>query len=380
MKKILALLLITVLTLGTMVPGYAESDVLVEKVVFKDLSTTLKNLGLGGIRFYNEGVMIDSGEELSVGALRGETDLFIVNVSGTYGAEYYLPPYVVSTSRIQDGDYRDRPMWVAEQGAKTGELSVEFKEPKAVTDMEFIPQPSPRVTVTGITEPFVLEVHTTDGEIHKKTMVPIMDNNTVQTISLSDFITDEMILDIESDTYELNAGDTVDVNVLIKNVEDIYAEDFDVKYNTEAFELISSKVANTNQDKLYYKSEDTGQVRYIVASQGAINVINEDKALLTLTFKVKNYEGQADISVLKGLIANSQGDEYQVKCLGKTFTIIGRTLDVNGDEAFTLGDLAIASSLIGTESTAWGDFTPDFDLNGSVEEIDLNEIVAMILK
>lgn len=372
MKKIVALLLIVVLTLGTMVPGFAASDVLVEKVVFKDLSTTKNNLGLGVVRFYNEGTVIESGEILSVGEFQGETDQFMVTVSSTYDSlSMYSPPNIVNTGE-QSGQY-----WVAERGIKTGEVSIEFKAVKTVTDLEYTPQ---KTTATGVTEPFTLEVHTTDGAVHTKTITPITEENTVQTISLSEFISDEMILDIEADTYELKAGDTVDVNVLIKNVEDIFAEDFEVAYNTEAFELISSQVTNTDQDKIYYKSEDAGLARYIVASQGAINAINEDKALLTLTFKVKNYDGQADISVSKGLIADSQGNEYQVKCLGKTFTITGRILDVNGDEVFTLGDLAIASSLIGTQDIEWGNFTPDFDLNGSVEDIDLSEIVAMILK
>jgi len=382
MKKILSLVLMFILVIGTMVPGYAASQPLVEKVVFKDLISSLDHLGLGGVRFYDESVLIESGNELVVGSVAGETDQFIVNATSSLGStsQYYDVPHVVDSNRSQTGDYNNKSYWLATNSDSNPELTVEFKTATQISQIEYVPHPDSRDDDRGVTEPFVLELHTSDGKIYSDTITPISENNTVQTIDLSSILSPQVTLDIEAASYELTAGDTIDVNVVIQNASDILAEDISVQYDSSAFELLNSEVVDMSSDTIFYKNEISGSARYIVSSNGAINAINTDKSILVLTFKVKNYDGTSEISVLSGLVADSIGTEYIAECGGKTFTLTGVALDVNGDEVFTLGDLAIASNLLGTESNSWGAYTPDFDMNGLVETLDLSEIVAMIIQ
>jgi len=193
-------------------------------------------------------------------------------------------------------------------------------------------------------------------------------------------VSSNLVLDIEAQTYDLNAGETVEVDVKLSNATDIYAEDFTVQYDPAAFELVSEVVSDATAYQIFHSDKATaGQARYIVASNGASYGITGDTGLLKLTFKAKNFDGQSEIKVLSGLVADKQGVELTPDCLGKMFTITGGVTDVNGDENFTLGDLSIASYLLASDSSTWGTYTPDVDINGAVETADLSLIVSEIL-
>lgn len=194
-------------------------------------------------------------------------------------------------------------------------------------------------------------------------------------------IQESPILDIESSSYEIQAGTEFETFVVIKEANNIYAEDINITYDSNLFELINAVPMDSSALKIYHQETSTlGQGRYIVASKGAENGINGDAQILKLTFKAKNINGQGNIGIESGLVADGDGNETIPSCLSKVFTVVSHVNgDVNKDGKFTLGDLAIAGRLFESTSDTWGDYEPDVDENGNVEDIDLAAIVQLIL-
>ena len=194
-------------------------------------------------------------------------------------------------------------------------------------------------------------------------------------------IPEDLSLDIEALSYEILGGTEFETYVVIKGANNIYAEDINITYDTNLFEFISAEPVDSSALKIYHQETSTlGQGRYIVASKGVENGIDGNAQILKLTFKAKNINGQGDIGIASGLVADGDGNETIPSCLSKVFTVIRYVNgDVNKDGKFTLGDLAIAGRLFESTSDTWGDYEPDVDENGSVEDIDLATIVQLIL-
>jgi hypothetical protein len=188
-------------------------------------------------------------------------------------------------------------------------------------------------------------------------------------------------LDIEASNYEMLGGTQFETYVVINNSNNIYAEDINITYDTDLFELVSTVPVNDNDLKIYHQKTATlGEARYVVASKGADCGLDGDAQILKLTFKAKNVNGSGDIAISSGIVADGKGIEVAPSCAGKTFTITRQNLgDVNKDGEFTLGDLAIAGRLFASKSDTWGEYEPDVDANGNVEDIDLTTIVQSIL-
>ncbi|WP_432664884.1 cohesin domain-containing protein [Wukongibacter baidiensis] len=188
-------------------------------------------------------------------------------------------------------------------------------------------------------------------------------------------------LDIEAPSYEIPGGTEFETFVVIKEANSIYAEDINIEYDENLFELVSAEPVDSADLKIYHEETSTeGEARYVVASKGEENGLDGDEQILKLTFKAKNVDGSGDIEVSSGLVADGDGNEITPTFGGKTFTITKRNLgDVNKDGEFTLGDLAIAGRLFESSSDDWGSFEPDVDANGDVEDIDLVSIVQSIL-
>ncbi len=376
MKRLLSIIAIVGLLLAAMVPTFSASGNAIEKVVFRNMNSELRFPGIGGIRFYNDTTMIDSGDTITSTLTSGETEMFLVTASVGYSAPYNLPR-IVDTSLEQAGNYVVGGYWLAPENSKDEQIVIDFKTPQDITKIEFVPLPNPSDTSLGLTEPFVIDVYTTNGTMTSYDINPISENNTVQSLIID---TPKLTFDLDATAYELNAGDTIDVDIVLSNATDIYAEDFTVQYDTNAFELMSSALLDDTAHRIYHTEETAGEARYIVASNGAIYGITGNSKILKLTFQAKNYDGESEIKVLSGLVADLNGNEFVPECLGKIFTLTGQMPDVNGTDTFTLGDLAIASHLISSTSENWGTFTPDVNTSGTVDFTDLSEIVAMIIK
>ncbi len=198
------------------------------------------------------------------------------------------------------------------------------------------------------------------------------------TVTTPDIITSE--LDIQADKYTMFSGEEFTADVVIRNAQGIYAEDITVNYDPAFFEYIGAAPVDASALQIYHSNtSNPGTLRYIVASKGEQFGLNGDSQILRLTFKVTAARGESTITTLNGLIADGDGNEYEPLCLGKTFIITSS--DVNGDEQYTLGDLAIAGRYFNTsDSSLWGTYKPDVDVNGTVENTDLDKIVSSILQ
>ncbi|MFZ5968972.1 MAG: cohesin domain-containing protein [Bacillota bacterium] len=193
--------------------------------------------------------------------------------------------------------------------------------------------------------------------------------------------TPSLNLDIEAADYQIDGGAIFTADIVINNANNIYAEDLYIQYDTTLFEYIEAGPVDPTALEIYYKEDTTpGTARYIVASKGATNGLNGKQQILRLTFKAKNVDGAGQINVSTGLVADGDGNEFEALCSGKTFTVTKQNLgDVNHDGRFSLGDLAIAGHLFGSDVAGWGTYEPDVDANGNVENTDLTTIVQAIL-
>ncbi len=186
--------------------------------------------------------------------------------------------------------------------------------------------------------------------------------------------------DVESSNYVIKSGSSFEVYVSLNNVENIYAEDIMLKYDTTFFTFVGSELVDPVGYGIYNSpTVENGSGRFVVASRGESYGITGSSRLLKLIFKANNVEGTGEIGVSSGRMADGNGNEKDGTCGSKFFTV-EKSGDVNNTGTFTLGDLAIAGRLFGGESTTWLPYTPDIDENGLVDDIDLAKIVEEILK
>ncbi len=192
---------------------------------------------------------------------------------------------------------------------------------------------------------------------------------------------ENLTLDIEAPSYEIDGGTTFETYAVIKGASNIYAEDMNIDYDESLFEFLDAEIVNSEGLKIYYNDTSVlGKLRFIVSSISAQYGLNDTSNILKITFKAKNIDGSGDILIESGLVADGNGVEIVPICSGKTFTVNRRNYgDVNNDGKFSLGDLAIAGRLMATLSDQWGSFEPDVDYNGSVEDLDLTTIVQSII-
>ncbi len=220
--------------------------------------------------------------------------------------------------------------------------------------------------ISGTTYYYVVAAVNAGGESPDSNEAAITFNNTLS-------------LDVEKLVSTVSGLDEFTVDVKLNNAFDIYAEDLTVTYDTTLFELVSSDVGSTGL-AFYHKDEATaGQLRYIIASQGRDYGINEDTAIVKLTFKAKNVAGTGTIGISSGLVADSVGNEYTPELNGTDITVELNSADVNNDGKFSLGDLSIAAYDYLQVAANVSDPDSDVDKDTNVNDIDLNLIVEAIL-
>lgn len=187
-------------------------------------------------------------------------------------------------------------------------------------------------------------------------------------------------VDIES-VDKAKIGDEIIANVVIHNVNNIFAEDIKLSIDTEIFEYISAE--SPEGIKIVYEGDlDGGVKRFITASLGEHNGANGDKILINLRLKAKK-EGEGKIDVLKTRIADNsilEEDIDEENCLEKTIVIEGYK-DVNRTGEFTLLDLGIDAWYYGKteENTDLSKYDADTVDNGKIDEEDLKAIVTEII-
>ena len=185
---------------------------------------------------------------------------------------------------------------------------------------------------------------------------------------------------IAEDTVKV--GDEFKAAISLDHVNDIYAEDFKIKYDTERFEYVGFdevegfKVYNTTTD-------ENGNIRFIVASQGEQYGITGEKIFLNLNFRAKAV-GMGDVSALYCRVANTT-TEWNLEgdaCGSDTVTVeLADVLDVNHSGEYTLVDLAIDGYYFGRAAadTDTINHSADQILDGNINDDDLVYIVNQML-
>ncbi|MFC6649474.1 cohesin domain-containing protein [Paenibacillus rhizoplanae] len=162
----------------------------------------------------------------------------------------------------------------------------------------------------------------------------------------------EPTLDVAIAPEKIGLGKEFTADISLKNVKNIYAEDFEVKYDKEHLQYLGFE--EVTGYKAYNKPVDqNGAVRFVVASQGEEYGINEDTVVVKLKFKAKA-KGTAVVDSTKARIADTE-EEYDLEtdnCLEDS--IIIEATDVNKSGTFTLVDLAI-------DARYFKYFAPDVD-------------------
>lgn len=209
------------------------------------------------------------------------------------------------------------------------------------------PTPSPRPTVSPTPTP-----SSTATPVPTTTPSPTPTATPEATPSPTPTPALKPTLDVSIAPEKIGLGKEFTADISLKNVKNIYAEDFEVKYDKEHLQYLGFE--EVTGYKVYNKPVDqNGAIRFVVASQGEEYGINKDTVVVKLKFKAKA-KGTAVVDATKARIADTE-EEYDLEtdnCLEDS--IIIEATDVNKSGTFTLVDLAI-------DARYFKYFAPDVD-------------------
>lgn len=187
-------------------------------------------------------------------------------------------------------------------------------------------------------------------------------------------------LDILASKERVRVGDTFTTDAILKNVTDIYAEDFKVNFDATKFEYLGYEEVDGYKVCNATKGADN-TLRFIIVSKGKNMGITGEKAVVKLKFKAIAV-GTGKVDAIKGRIANvtDETDLEEVNCLEDS-VIVEAPKDVNRTGEYTLVDLAL-DGFYYQMTAAETDLTKhdaDQDMNGAIDDLDLNIIVNEML-
>lgn len=190
-------------------------------------------------------------------------------------------------------------------------------------------------------------------------------------------------LDVIIAPETIKVGETFTADIALKNVQDIYAEDFSLSYDPTLVQYVGYEAVTGY--KVYNETKDTpGALRFIIASQGKSFVINSDTTIVKLKFKAIA-PGNAKIDALKAHIADTT-KEYDLETanvLEDTILIEKpRFLDVDRSGQYTLLDLSLDAFYFGMNAADTNKDLHDADQteDDKVGDDDLTYIVDQILQ
>ncbi|WML33214.1 Ig-like domain-containing protein [Clostridium sp. OS1-26] len=187
-----------------------------------------------------------------------------------------------------------------------------------------------------------------------------------------------IVLNIEPEKTKIKTTETVSANLVIDNIKEIAAEDVRIKYDNTKLEFLG--MDEVDGIKLVKNDTQPGELRVIVASKGADNVVNAKKALLKLNFK-GIAAGEALVDVIKGRVSDGitmEKDLTDAECGQATITIEDLK-DVNNSGEFTLLDLAIDARHLGKDPKTLTQYNTDIVENNAIDDDDLLKIGEYML-
>lgn len=182
MKKKSIYIVMLCLLIGCISFSYAETPT-VTKIVFTDIDSSAATVGLGGLRFYNDNVLVESGSITTNETKYGETENFIVRVPSTYYVDNYNPASAVDTNVTRSG-VGTRWYWLSEENINQNQyFEIQFKTPIQIDKMEyvtmFLDQPN-----NYTSENMKVEVHTSLGNVINYELTPSTTEEEVMAIDI----------------------------------------------------------------------------------------------------------------------------------------------------------------------------------------------------
>ncbi|WPC42976.1 cohesin domain-containing protein [Clostridium sp. JS66] len=188
------------------------------------------------------------------------------------------------------------------------------------------------------------------------------------------------ILNVEPEKNKIKLNETVSANLTIDNIKDIAAEDVRIKYDNTKLQFLGA--TEVDGIKLVKNDAKDGELRLILASKGAANVVEAKKTLLKLNFK-GIAAGDALVDVTKGRVSDGitmEKDLTDDQCGQATITIDNEALaDVNKDGQFTLLDLGIDGRHYSEDPTTLTQYNTDIVVNKAIDDDDLTKIGEYML-
>lgn len=184
-------------------------------------------------------------------------------------------------------------------------------------------------------------------------------------------------------------GQAFTVNVGLRNVtSSVYAEDITIDYDASVMDYVSS-VSIRNGVEIVSEKTDSGKVRLILANPGAGSAVNGNVELVELAFQAKTLSQTASgaIAVTNALLGDDQGNEIEASPASIRVEVVvpppGKPGDANGDNKYSVGDLAFAAAHYGESSSNpnWNRIkAADYDGNGVIDIADLAAIARKIVE
>ena len=177
----------------------------------------------------------------------------------------------------------------------------------------------------------------------------------------------------------VNVGQEITADIVLEDVANIYAEDFSINYDNNLFDYLGFEEV-TGHAVYNQPVDDDGNIRFIVASQGAAYGITGEKTFIKLKFKAKAI-GVATVDAVKCRIADTESEYDLVGSACGQDSVIISNQDVNRSGEYTLLDLAIAGFYYGFLASDANPEVYSLEQAGDeiVDDVDLNFIVTQML-
>jgi len=129
-------------------------------------------------------------------------------------------------------------------------------------------------------------------------------------------------LTLLSGKFDVSAGETFEMTYELAGMaKEIYAQDLTFTYDSDRFELLSSKSLK-DEFIVVEQKEEAGQIRFLAVHVGA-DTPDPNGALLSLTFKAKATEQAASgiIALSKLIVASGTGDETELPGVSRSIAV-----------------------------------------------------------
>ena len=171
---------------------------------------------------------------------------------------------------------------------------------------------------------------------------------------------------------------TFTVNVMVTNVTDLAAFQFDIKYNSSLLEFISASKGDSIADwSIFNASKIADNEIRVVASAFTASPLTGSGVIAKLTFNATS-PGETTLDINDGKLSDASANPISASWVdGYVKISICLTGDVNGDGSVDVLDLTYLVNVI------LGDSTPtacsDVNEDGSIDVLDLTQLVNIIL-